>query len=158
MTIYVQLGNPSPKNSYSTPPDNDEACECCGKTNLRHERVQGPLVTTWSVPEDEKGSPGYYSLLDCFKSLCETDGAWQNHTWDDNPAPLWVASNSGALQMLLAEHFGCPAGQPDDFVPADGGAVVPLAPAAVDPLGDGADGTVTNPDVIPAASGDVTPA
>lgn len=137
MTIYVQLGNPAPKNSFAQPEGNDQACECCAKTDVRHEAVTGPEVTTWSVPSSERGEPGYYSLLDCVRSITAPDGAWANHTWGTpDPSPLWVASNSPSLEMVLAEHFGCPAGWPDDFVAASGVDAPVVAADGSDPLAE----------------------
>lgn len=113
--IIVQLGNPSPKDSFPQSGDEGYPCECCGRTDIRHALVEGPEITTWSVQEAPREDPGHYSLLDCVKSICEPDGAWQNHTWVDNPKPLWVWSNKDALQTLLVEHFDCPVGPPAKF-------------------------------------------
>jgi len=132
--IYVHLGNPSPKNSFAQPEDNADRCECCNRTDLRHEALDGPEVTMWSIQDVPKGEQGHYSLLDCVRSICAPDGAWQNHTFTDNPTPLWVESNSPALQAILAEDFGCPAGRPAEFAPASATATPSLTPADPDPL------------------------
>lgn len=40
----------------------------------------------------------------------QTDGVWRSHSAD--PAPAWVESDWPELAQALANHYGCPVGQP----------------------------------------------
>ncbi len=60
---------------------------------------------------DIKFPPGT-SLNQAFTDITARGGLWSYHS--DSPA-TWVESDSPGLSALLAEHFGCPEGAPDDL-------------------------------------------
>lgn len=98
--MRVQLGNPAPKEGYR---DSDG--------NLRHRDVDGARVTTVVIPDS-------YTLMEAVAAVVAQDGAWNHHTQGDNPGdvtPDWVESDHDVLGTLLASHFGCPNGRPDDW-------------------------------------------
>lgn len=58
------------------------------------------------------GVPGHNSLLDAFVTITAGTGVWANQSF---APPAWVESDSPALAQMLAEHYGCPIGRPDDM-------------------------------------------
>lgn len=62
--------------------------------------------------------PDSMSTMECANTVTISRGFWDTMTpgsLEESGAPLWVASDSPALEALLAEHFGCPAGVPADL-------------------------------------------
>lgn len=98
--MRVLLGNSAAKEAYR---DADGL--------LRHRGLPGSRVTTIVIP-------GGYSLIEAVSAVTAQDGAWNHHSSGDDPSdstPDWVESDSGPLEQLLAEHFGCPIGRPDGW-------------------------------------------
>ena len=74
----------------------------------RKRDLAGPSVVTVNFPD---GMP----LMECANTVTLPQGVWDSHSpgaFADSGSPLWVGSDSPALQALLAEHYGCPAGAP----------------------------------------------
>lgn len=65
----------------------------------------GQRVTTVSFPEDVK-------LGDALTTITGPGGIWATHSAEP---PAWVESDSEGLEALLAEHYGCERGAPDDL-------------------------------------------
>lgn len=61
--------------------------------------------------------PDEMSLMECANTITISKGIWDSHSpgdFADSGKPTWVWSDSPSLQALLAEHYGCDAGVPDD--------------------------------------------
>ena len=74
----------------------------------RKRDIAGPSVVTVNFPD---GMP----LMECANTITLPQGIWDSHSpgaFADSGSPLWVESDSPALQALLAEHYGCAAGAP----------------------------------------------
>jgi hypothetical protein len=127
--IFVHMGNPCPVNGAALA--DGATCSHCGTDGVEHSLQPGPEIFMWQVQDSPRGEEGHYPLLDCVRSITAD---WKLHTWDTDPAPLWVASNSESLQAVLADQYGCPAGRPDGFATA-GTVDAPTIPVSdVDPL------------------------
>lgn len=72
--------------------------------HVERRRIPDPRVCTVEFPE---GTP----LAEAFTTITARNGLWSYHS--DSPAS-WVESDSPGLAQLLAEHFACPIGAPDD--------------------------------------------
>jgi len=74
----------------------------------RKRDLDGKRTVTVRFPD---GMP----LMECAGTVTLPQGIWDSHSpgaFADSGSPLWVESDSPALQALLAEHFGCAAGAP----------------------------------------------
>lgn len=93
----VLIGNEHPKQSRGR--DEDD--------NPVFEPSPGPSVLTVNVPDE-------YSLSEGFLAITNGNSVWVNHSYDDKPT--WVrCEDSPGLEALLAEHFKCTVGVPDDL-------------------------------------------
>ena len=57
-------------------------------------------------------------VMEVATTVTISNGIWDNWTAGGlaaSPAPVWVASTSPAVQVVLAEHYGCVAGAPADL-------------------------------------------
>lgn len=84
---------------------NHSAAEIRNQGTDAEERVKLPKAkrrTTVQIPES-------YTLVEQFRTIADPAGAWA--AMADKP-PAWVASDSEALALLLAEHYGCPIREP----------------------------------------------
>lgn len=89
--------------------------------------LPGDRVTTAHLPDD-------WTLSEQIRSVVHDEGGpltgfWVAHS--SAPGPSWVASDSPELEKALAEHYGCPIGEPA-AAPAPAPTVAP-APAAQPP-------------------------
>lgn len=91
--MQVELGLTSAKEGYK--PD--------GSDIVIYRQLVGPRVLIIG-PVDKP-------LGELFIDIVSNNGLYGYHS--DHP-PKWVASDSPGLQALLAEHWGCAAGKPDD--------------------------------------------
>lgn len=67
--------------------------------------LQGNRVTTVPIYDEDL-------LADRMRTITHPDGLWPS----ESSAPAaWVESDDPELETALAEHFGCPIGQPDDW-------------------------------------------
>lgn len=99
--MRVLLGNPAAKEASTNPTTGA----------IRWRRLDGRRVTTVQIPDT-------YTLLEAVATITAQDGVWNNHSQGNNVddyTPDWVASDNEALASLLASHFGCPVGRPDDW-------------------------------------------
>lgn len=92
----VLLGNHAAIETYRD--DDDE---------LAHRPVDGgPRVTTYAPPDE-------WPLAEQFATLTARNGAWEHHSADP---PAWVeCDDRPTLAALIADHYGCPVGRPDDW-------------------------------------------
>lgn len=65
--------------------------------------LEGFRVTTIPVPDDDSHS-------DRMRNITHADGLWPRVS---AAPPAWVECNDAELEKALAEHFGCPVGQPE---------------------------------------------
>lgn len=63
-----------------------------------------PRVTTVVFPSDIK-------LSEAFANIISSTGLWVKHS---DVSPSWVYSDNEAIANLIADHFECPVGKPDD--------------------------------------------
>jgi hypothetical protein len=130
--IYVHMGNPCPVNGKGLA--EGEVCDHCGDVDVQHLPVVGPELFMWSYQDSPRGEQGHMPLIDCVRSVT---AGWKALTWDEDPTPPWVESNSASLQTVLADMYGCPVGRPDGFVTASNAVLIePVTPSAVDPLAE----------------------
>src|SRR5689334_4065676 len=103
--MRVLLGNSAAKEAYRT--DSGE---------LSHRPLSGRRITTISIPDN-------YTLIEAVSSVVAQDGAWNHHSQGNDPAdasPDWVESDNDALASLLAQHFECPIGRPEEWAESYG--------------------------------------
>lgn len=103
--MRVLLGNPAAKEAYRA--DSGE---------LSHRPLTGRRITTIVIPDN-------YTLLEAVSSVTAQDGAWNHHSQGNDPAdvsPDWVESDDEALASLLAQHFECPVGRPEEWTESYG--------------------------------------
>jgi len=69
--------------------------------------LPGPRITTIMVPSGTK-------LLEALATIVGANGVWSYHGSD---APDWVEGSDDAAMLVnvIAEHYGCPIGRPDDW-------------------------------------------
>lgn len=98
--MHVALGNVAPIEVKNTWEDGEL---------VSSERI--PLgdrqVTSASVQEE--------NLADAIATIIGQNGFWNSHS--DAPA-AWVVSDNKALEAVLADHFQCPAGEPEEGIDA----------------------------------------
>lgn len=72
--------------------------------------VAGKRLLTCLFPED-------MPTVEIITTVTAAKGIWDNWTpgYGEWPTPDWVSSTSAAVEAVLAEHFGCVAGTPDDL-------------------------------------------
>lgn len=66
--------------------------------------MDGLRVTTFNIVDDDDTSTR-------LRTIAHADGLWPQLSM--RPA-AWVEADDPELQAVLAEHFGCPVGKPDD--------------------------------------------
>lgn len=93
--MLVELGNAKAVQQVTTAE---------GDTIL--EPVEGARVTTVNIPDEN-------SLSEAFVVITDPRGVWAAHSEQGEKA-TWVYSDNAALQYLLAQHFGCDEGRPDN--------------------------------------------
>jgi len=76
-----------------------------GANTKEFKSLKGNRVTEVNLPKE-------FTLSSAFVAITSPTGVWANHS-DKNP--VWVESDSDGLAALLAEHFGCPVGQPEGW-------------------------------------------
>ncbi len=77
--------------------------------HVERRRLPDPRVVDVEFPE---GTPLGEAFITVATGSGGGRGLWYYHS--DSP-PTWVESDSPGLQQLLAEHFGCAQGAPDDL-------------------------------------------
>lgn len=70
----------------------------------RGEVLEGDRVTTLAIHDDDP-------LDTRMRTITHTDGLWPQVSAS---TPTWVSSDDPELEAALAEHYGCPIGEPDD--------------------------------------------
>jgi len=70
--------------------------------------LDGNRVTDFTILDED-------DLATRMRTLTHPDGLWPRHS--SAPA-AWVESDDPDLEKALAEHFGCPIGQPKKWVTA----------------------------------------
>lgn len=89
--MQVRLGNAAPHQGVRDP-----------KTDaVKFETLDGPSVTTVDLPG--------FSALQAAQAITSRGGVWENHSPEP---PSWVSSDDPVVEQLLAEHYGCRAGEP----------------------------------------------
>ena len=91
-------------NPDGTPKDNDRLAREIGAVHL-YRRLPGRRETEIGVPN---GVP----MPEAFVTVTARTGVWA--AWSDG-APAWVECDNAAFAELLAAHWGCPIGRPDDW-------------------------------------------
>lgn len=74
---------------------------------LRGSVVDGEQITEMFVSDAD-------TLDEQMRTITHKDGLWNVSSAHDKPQ--WVWSNDETLQSALAEHYGCPTGEPADAV------------------------------------------
>lgn len=100
--MIVELGNVAAKQARldaKGDPVRDE------NGQVIQDALPEPRVTRVAIPDS-------YTLAEAFVCITSPQGVWANHS--DSQAS-WVYSDSPGLQSLLAEHFNCPQGYPEDL-------------------------------------------
>jgi hypothetical protein len=100
--MYVELGNAKAKQAKKGPdgePLRDE------EGYVVHELIPGgeDRETRLEIPEGTSIGEAFVAITTPIR------GAWANHSAGP---PAWVESDSEALEIVLAEHFGCRRGRP----------------------------------------------
>jgi hypothetical protein len=67
------------------------------------EILPGNRVTTIPIPAHD-------SLTDAMANITKPDALWARSSAAD---PTWVTCDDPALEAALANHYGCPIGEPD---------------------------------------------
>lgn len=75
------------------------------------EKVAEPVVLKKGKRATVIDFPDGITLAEAFKNVTDPQGVWAHHTTGtpgegQDPAPAWVASDSEALALVLADHFG----------------------------------------------------
>lgn len=98
--MRVLLGNSAAKEAFLD-----------GDGELKHRALPGRRITTVVIPDT-------YNFLEAFQAVTAGDGAWNHHSQGNDPAdssPDWVESDNDGLASLLAQHFECRIGRPDEW-------------------------------------------
>lgn len=128
--MYVELGNAAPKEGIKSECDPEhfsrdelvEKAEAKGievdsKANKQQlaalisavptfNKLDGKRVTRVDFPEDMSVAEAVETIIKPVK------GIWAQHS---DEAPDWVESDSDMLAQLLADHFDCTVGAPNDL-------------------------------------------
>lgn len=94
--MIVELGNPKAVQQRTADDGSTVA-----------ESLDGERVTYINIPNED------VNLSEAFTTITDPRGAWGAHAAQGD-SPSWVYSDNAALQMLLAQHFGCVEGRPDN--------------------------------------------
>ena len=73
-----------------------------------HRRYSGQSTCVITLPADDDG----WTHDERVRTVAHTDGHWTAHS---SAPPAWVESDDPDLEAALADHFGCPVGQPADW-------------------------------------------
>jgi hypothetical protein len=98
--MHIYLGNTAAKEAYRDSPDGP----------LKYRKVPGNQVTQCAAPHGK-------SLTQVFTEITHPSGMWAQQSF---ALPAWVVSDSPAMELMIAEHFGCPIGVPKDGWTVDG--------------------------------------
>lgn len=98
--LVVELGNQAPHEVQRDP----DGLSSVGVTPENTKALGGTRVTTVEFPDDT-------TLGEALVTITRKGGVWDYHS---SEKPLWVASNSPEFEALLAVHFECDRGKPED--------------------------------------------
>ena len=95
----VRLGNVAVREVIGADPDGAPI----------HRRYSGQSVCTMTLPNDDD----QWTHDERVRTVVHADGHWAAHS---AAPPAWVESDDEELQATLAEHWGCPVGEPAGWV------------------------------------------
>jgi len=95
----VRLGNVAVREVIGADPDGAPI----------HRRYSGQSVCTMTLPNDDD----QWTHDERVRTVVHADGHWAAHS---SAPPAWVESDDEELQATLAEHWGCPVGEPAGWV------------------------------------------
>lgn len=75
--------------------------------------IPGPLITFANVSDDEDQVSQLKTITAQVATGDHMDGVFATHS--ASAAPAWVESNSNEFALLIASHYGCPVGRPDNW-------------------------------------------
>jgi hypothetical protein len=65
----------------------------------------GARITQVGIPDGTTFSEG-------LRDITHEDGVWVRHS---SKPPAWVVADNKLFAEVLAEHYGCPVGRPEDW-------------------------------------------
>jgi hypothetical protein len=74
-----------------------------------HRRYTGQHTTVMQLPPDEEG----WTHDERVRQAVHADGHWAKHS---SRPPAWLECDDPDLQTALAEHWGCPVGEPTGWI------------------------------------------